>query len=175
MRYPITREVRTLPGIFLVLLTVVAFPARAGDDATADRQAVDASQDQVVVAGDQKTSRFGITGAASNDGTYSDFTIGFEYERALSESFGIGTAVEYTGGDMDSLLIVAPITFRKEQWKLQAGPGFADSYRGRDFVLRFSGGYDFDFNDWIVTPSAKLDLIDEKEVVIFGVTIGTEF
>ena len=159
------RKLLIFPGIGIISATLAGLPAVADETAQ-------------VTADSGRNSIFdtiSVTGGISNDSTYSDFTVGLEYERLLSDSIGIGAAVEYTAGDMDSLLIAAPVTWRHDKWKLQAAPGFADSYRGRDFVTRLSAGYEFDADDWIITPIAKLDFIDEKEVLMLGVTIGTEF
>ena len=116
-----------------------------------------------------------LTGAVGNDGNFDGVIVGLEYERVLGESFGIGAVVEYTGGSMDSLLLAMPLSYRHGQWRFQVAPGFADSYRGKDYVTRIGAGYEIGLDRWIISPNARIDFIDEREVVSFGVSFRAGF
>ena len=116
-----------------------------------------------------------LTGAVGNDGNFDGVIVGLEYERVLGGSFGIGAVVEYTGGSMDSLLVAMPLSYRRGQWRFQVAPGFADSYRGKDYVTRIGAGYEIGLDRWIISPNARIDFIDEREVVSFGVSFRAGF
>ena len=119
-----------------------------------------------------------VLGGISVQGSDTGITAGFEVERALSDSFGIGALVEYAAGDLESLMIAVPFTYRLNSWKFQIAPGYVDANRGGDFVTRFGTGYDFNVGNWMVTPNVKADVLaadDSRAILVYGVSFSTGF
>ena len=53
-----------------------------------------------------------------------EFTSGLEYERRLTEEFGIGALFDYAGGDLRNTVVAAVFYWHPSRaWKLLAAPG----------------------------------------------------
>ncbi len=175
-KHIIRKSIASLANIGILATFILAAPAVA-DEVPQDKSD-DIALDEADSGDNSIFDSTAVNGGFSEDGKHSGFTIGLEVEKYLSESFGIGAMVEYTGGDLDSLLFAVPVTYRLDNWKFQVAPGYVDSYRGKNYVTRFGTGYEFDIGDWIVTPNAKADVLaedDSRAVLVYGVSISTEF
>jgi hypothetical protein len=102
--------------------------------------------------------------------------LGFEYERRLSERFGLGVTAEYTFGDADVWVAVVPFAYHAGQWKLYVAPGVEDGHHGTEELLRLGAEYAFEFADgWEIAPQINVDLVDKEDVWVFGVVFAKGF
>ena len=101
--------------------------------------------------------------------------IGIEYERRINKYFGIGALAEYSSGDLDSWVYVVPFAYHHERWKFYVAPGVEDSEHGNEALLRLGVEYAFEVGGWELSPQLDVDLVDNKEVWVLGVTFGRGF
>jgi hypothetical protein len=103
-------------------------------------------------------------------------SIGLEYERRLSERFGVGAIIEYTGGDSDSTVYAAPLFVHlSEPWKLVFAPGFEHSDGDDEFLFRTGIQYGIEMDAWSITPNFNIDFVDGETNEILGVSFGRGF
>ena len=113
----------------------------------------------------------GVTSEDRRDGAA---TVGLEYERRLSESFGVGALVEHAYGDLDFTVYALPFAYHSGPWKLYAAPGIEDSehHAGNEFLFRLGVEYGFAVGRYEVAPQFDIDFVDGEEVFVLGITIG---
>ena len=112
----------------------------------------------------------GFTGEDKRGGNGREraFTLGLEYERRFSESFGILIEAERAFGDLDFTVITVPLVYHRGPWAFSAGPGIEIPEEGDDeFVFRVAGVYAFERGGYEVAPKIGLDFVAD-EVVFFG-------
>ena len=102
-------------------------------------------------------------------------SIGLEYERRMTESFGLGVTAERTGGERYTWIYVAPVAYHAGRWKLYLAPGIEDSDRGSETLWRVGAEYGFEAAGWEISPQIDLDFVDDREVVVFGIAFGRGF
>ncbi len=99
--------------------------------------------------------------------------LGFEYERRLSEKFGIGVVAEHTFGDADVWIAAIPFAFHAGHWKLYAAPGIEDGHHGTEGLLRLGAEYAFELSGgWEIAPQINVDWVDKEDVWVFGVVFA---
>ena len=117
-----------------------------------------------------------FVGVTSDDHREKAFTLGLEYERRISSSFGVGAVVERATGDLDFWVYAVPFAFHSGPWKLYAAPGIEDSdHHGSEFLFRVGLEYAFEVGSYEVSPQVDVDFVDGEEVYVLGVTIGRGF
>lgn len=104
-------------------------------------------------------------------------TLGLEYERRFSESFGLGVGVERAFGDLDFTVITVPFVYHSGPWAFSAGPGIEipDDDHDSEFVFRAAASYAFEFDRYELAPKAGLDFVNDELVFFAGVAIGFGF
>lgn len=104
-------------------------------------------------------------------------TFGIEYERRLSERFGIGALVEHAFGDLDFTIYAIPFAWHAGPWKWYVAPGIenSDHHSGNEFLLRVGVEYGFEIGDYEIAPQFDVDFVDGEEVLVLALTFGRGF
>ena len=104
------------------------------------------------------------------------FTLGVDYERRMSESFGFGVLLERASGDRDFWIAAIPFSWHRGHWKFSVAPG-VEHEEGHDDhgLVRLSAGYGFKKNDLEIAPLFAVDFVAGDMVLVMGVTIGLGF
>lgn len=128
-------------------------------------------------------------GLTDEAGHQTEFTYGLEYERRLTEAFGIGGLVDYVGGDLRNTVVALVFFWRPGGgWKFLAAPGIelhegrgvvADEHHGeavdRDDehpLLRLGAAYDFHLGGGLsLSPALNLDLVNHERVWVYGLNL----
>ena len=104
------------------------------------------------------------------------FSVGLAYERRLSELFGVGGIVEYTGGDFDMWLAGAPIFIHPfKGFRFLLAPGIEHKHGENEFLFRAGLAYEFEFDRWSITPEFNIDFVDGEEALVYGLSFGYGF
>lgn len=104
--------------------------------------------------------------------------IGVEYEYRFAKRWSVGGLFEVvTLNDKHrDAGVVAPIGFYPtERLKLTAGPGFEIEDGHVEFLGRFSISYGIPIWKLTVSPEISVDVLDRKQVLLYGFTIGSGF
>jgi len=101
--------------------------------------------------------------------------VGVEYERRLNETLGIGALAEFTAGDADFWVFVAPLTIHSDRWKFLLAPGFEYVDGHTKQLFRLGTGYEFETAGMKITPGLNVDFVDGDAVIIGGVSFGFGF
>jgi hypothetical protein len=139
----------------------------------------------------------GVTREEAHDGGHeSALTVGLDYTRWISKSFGIGVGIERAYGDLDFTVYTIPLSYRTGAWKLFAGPGWEDAddhgsvdhgveepgghgeqedHGGTEFLVRAGLEYAFEFERYEVSPKIMVDYVDDDFAVIAGLSFGYGF
>jgi hypothetical protein len=122
----------------------------------------------------------GVTGEDSRhggEGRERALTLGLEYERRFSESFGVMVAAERAFGDLDFTVITVLFVYHRGPWGFMAGPGIEIPEHGNEdeFVFRVAGTYAFDRGSYELVPKFGLDFVDSEVVLFAGIVIGYGF
>lgn len=126
-------------------------------------------------------------GATHNlDHEQTDFTVGAEYERQLTDQLGLGVFAEEIFADNEETILGGLALYHLDAVRLFAGPGvvFAkhstaghhdEDERKSELLLRVGCGYDFHADKYSVTPTLSIDYIDGDYAIVFGVGTGLGF
>jgi hypothetical protein len=104
-------------------------------------------------------------------------TLGLEYERRFSESWGVLVSAERALGDLDFTVITVPLVYHRGPWAFSAGPGIeipSDKHED-EFVFRVAGTYAFDRGSYELVPKVGLDFVASEVVFFAGLVIGYGF
>ena len=103
------------------------------------------------------------------------FTLGFDYERRLTQLFGIGGMVDWVVEGNREILI-GPIAFLHPfgKAKLFAAPCYerARESESNEFVFRVGASWDFEVGKFSVGPDLIYDFSEEHDLWVVGVGIG---
>ena len=156
-----------LLGFCALLAAASSFASGGGQDAGADGDHRGYHLNYLAVFG-------GIT---DEDRRERASTVGIEYERLLSERFGIGALVEHAFGDLDFTIYAIPLAFHSGNWRWYVAPGIEDPdhHPGNEFLLRVGVEYFFQVGNYHVGPQFDVDFVDGEEVLVLGLTIGRGF
>lgn len=118
-----------------------------------------------------------FVGITSEDRRDKGTALGIEYERRLSQSFGIGALAERTFGDLDFWVFAIPLAFHTGPWKFYVAPGFesVDATDENEGLIRVGGEYGFEVGRWEIAPQLDIDFVDGDVVLVAGVTFGWGF
>ena len=110
-------------------------------------------------------------------GSESGLTIGFAYERRISELLGVGGFYEYAAGDFDKWSIGVPLFVHPYKgWRFVLAPGMEHRDSDNEFLFRTGVGYEFELSErWVAIPEFIVDFVDGEEAYVFGVTFGFGF
>jgi hypothetical protein len=116
----------------------------------------------------------GFIGITGEDRRERALTLGLDYTRWVTGSFGIGAGIERAFGDLDFTVYIIPFSYRFGAWKLFAGPGWEDSdhHEGTEFLVRGGVEYAFEMGRYEISPKFMIDYIDDDVVLVGGVSIG---
>jgi len=109
------------------------------------------------------------------EGREEALTLGIEYERRFSKSFGVGVLAEYVSDDLDFWVFALPFAYHNGPWKLYAAPGVEDGDDGSEFLARIGVEYAFEVGDFEVAPQVNVDFVDSEEVWVAGLLISKGF
>jgi hypothetical protein len=107
------------------------------------------------------------------------FSVGLDYEYRLSEMFGIGGFLEYTGSDFRDGIVGVP--FYVHPWKelkLVAAPGVEiEAEDGSEsFLVRVGAEYGFGIGrGFEIAPALYLDFTSEDVAIVAGAAIARSF
>lgn len=121
----------------------------------------------------------GSTQAEKEDGEREDpqFTFGFDYERRLSKSVGIGALADFVAeGERERIIAVAAVIHAGEaKWILAPGVEYLKDTGDREGVLRLGFMWAFPAG-WVhLEPTVFYDLTEAGSTWVLGLTIGHEF
>jgi hypothetical protein len=102
-------------------------------------------------------------------------TIGFDYERRLTKTWGWGGFADWAGGDIRAYVLGASLFIHPVgDLKVIAGLGI-DKNNLRDEtdpLFRLGFLYDFEIGQYTLAPEFNIDFVDNKEVLVYGVAFG---
>ena len=113
-----------------------------------------------------------MTNEGRND---NGLTLGIEYERRLSKSFGMGVLAEHSFGDLNFWVYAVPFAYHTGPWKFYIAPGVEDGDHGRNSLIRLGGEYAFMAGAWEISPQLDVDFVDGDQVLVLGVAFGKGF
>lgn len=111
------------------------------------------------------------------DGEGDNPTIGIDFEYRVNQLLGLGTVVEYAGGELHATtaLAVADIHLH-DGWVMQLGPGLEHRHHEEVFVSRVGFLYEFEMNHYTFSPQLHWDYHDgEENAVVAGFAVGFSF
>lgn len=112
----------------------------------------------------------------TNDGRRSaDPALGIEYERRISEQFGIGAIVERTFADNEFMVYAVPFAFHAGPLKLYVAPGVEEKDNHTEELIRLGVEYGFEVGRYEISPQFDIDFVGSEEVYVLGVTFGLPF
>jgi hypothetical protein len=108
------------------------------------------------------------------------FTLGVDYERQLSERFGVGALADWAlGGEgREFIFAVAGFYHPTPRIRLDLAPGLQrDALEGEsEWVVRVGADYEFELRSgWNLSPNVNLDIGPEESLLVFGIEIGRRF
>ena len=104
-------------------------------------------------------------------------TAGIDFEYRVNQLLGIGTVVEYAGGELSAstALAVADIHLH-DGWVMQLGPGFEHRHSEEVFVSRVGFLYEFELDHYTFSPQLHWDYHDgEENALVAGFAFGFSF
>jgi len=127
---------------------------------------------------------FGVTDEEGHD---LEFTTGFDYERRLSQHWGVGVLIDHAGGDLRNSVLGVPVFWHPGgRWKLFAAPGVeyhngcgevveGHGERGEIdedetyFLVRLGVAYDIHLGgSWGLAPNFNVDFVEGERVWVYG-------
>jgi hypothetical protein len=122
----------------------------------------------------------GFTGEDNRTGSGREraLTLGLEYERRFSESFGILFAAERAFGDLDFTVLTVPLVYHRGRWAFSAGPGIElpDHEEDNEFVFRVGATYSaYTRDSFELAPKVGLDFVSDEVVFFAGLIVGFGF
>ena len=112
-------------------------------------------------------------GSTGEDRRDSDFTFGIEYERRISESFGVGGVIERAFGDHDFWVFAVPFAYHTGAWKWYVAPGMEnkDDHKN-EFLVRIGLEYAFEVGEYELSPQVDVDFVDGEQEYVIGVVFA---
>jgi hypothetical protein len=119
----------------------------------------------------------GFIGITGEERRKKALTLGVEYERRFSETFGVVLSLERALGDLDFTVLTVPFAWHRGPWTFSAGPGieFPDHDEHNEFLIRGSVLYVFDRGGHELAPKYTVDIVGGEVVLIGGLVIGFGF
>jgi len=172
----------------LALLGIVGAPATLDAQETHGEpagEALEASEEHAEEHGEHFHANhlslfIGATEAEEHHGEKGDpdFTLGVDYERRLSQLWGVGGMIDWVVEGRREWLI-GPIGFVHpyKGLKFFAAPCYQHIREGAkdEFVFRLGAAWDFEVGKYSIAPNVIYDFADEHDFLVLGVTIGRGF
>jgi len=119
----------------------------------------------------------GDTYEDTNHESENGLTVGFTYERRLSDFLGVGAFYEYAAGDFDKWSIGVPLFIHPYGgWRLALAPGLEHREGNDEFLFRAGVAYEFELSErWAVIPELNVDFVDGEAAFVFGLSFGFGF
>ena len=120
----------------------------------------------------------GATQAENEEGGRDDpeFTLGFDYERRLTEVFGLGGILDLVLEGHREAILAAAGFFHWGEAKFVVAPGAEREADGDvGFIMRFGAQYGFPAGELHLEPSLFYDVTEEGGTWVFGLTFAYEF
>ncbi len=124
---------------------------------------------------------FGVFLGATDSGE-TDFTIGVEYERRVSELFGFGGVIEHTpdahNGDGVSIALAELFIHPAGGLRLIGGVGAEKLHGASGYtktLFRTGVAYDFQVGDFEIAPTFNVDYVGGNQATVFGVSFLRHF
>lgn len=105
-------------------------------------------------------------------------SLGVDYERRLSEKFGLGVLAEHTWGDLDFWVFAVPFRYHVNRWKFTMAPGVEKTDEHTDGLLRLVVSYEFPLESSTATGwgiGAAIDILEGEQVYMIGAALGFGF
>lgn len=126
----------------------------------------------------EKANFIGVfVGITSEQRREKGLALGIEGGHYFSRSFAIAGVLEYTFGDIDTLVGAVPLVFVMDRWKLYAGPGFenGDASKDTEFLVRAGVEYGFEVGSIEIAPQFNIDFVDGDAVFVVGALFARRF
>lgn len=108
-----------------------------------------------------------------------DGSLALAYERLFSKLIGVGSLVEFTGGDVErSWLVLVPVYIHPYAgWFIDLGPGIEFEGSEGNFIFRAGVGYEFElWHRWALAPEFNVDLVGGGDTkLVYGLTLVYSF
>lgn len=119
----------------------------------------------------------GNTHEDADHGSENGLSVGFTYERRLTDLLGVGGFYEYAAGDFDKWSIGVPLFMHPYgAWRLDFAPGLEHREGETEFLFRAGVAYEFELSErWAVIPEVNVDFVDGEEAFVFGLSFGFGF
>ncbi len=104
------------------------------------------------------------------------FSVGVEYERRLTDIFGVGGFVEYAAPQTDAFLI--GLVGAVHVWrglKFTGGAGYERRHDSNHALVRVGAMYDFEIGTFTVSPTVDVDAVREERSLVIGLNLGKHF
>lgn len=144
-------------------------------DSTVNKEAVRKTAED-----EEESKNFGgvFLGVTHKNDKYG-FSIGAMYERRITELVGIGLILENTP-QISERIVTLPSLFLHPYGglSLALAPGFEfTDDDDTSYMLRVGAGWDFELGKgFTIAPELNYDFVyEEKNAVVFGITLGVEF
>jgi hypothetical protein len=114
-----------------------------------------------------------FAGATFNHGE-TNASFGLNYERRVTEKFGIGGLVEYTNGR--EWVYAVPFSWRiTDPWKVMVAPGWEHEEGENTYLTRVGTSYEFEIGEMTLAPEINFDFVDGDTAFVAGVSLGWAF
>ena len=105
------------------------------------------------------------------------FSVGLDYEFRFVRRWGVGGVLEgVLFSDVRDLVFAVPLSWHPiDALKLSAGPGLETDGHHNEFLFRFSMAYGFEVWKYSLSPELAVDITEEAETLVFGLSFGRGF
>jgi hypothetical protein len=121
----------------------------------------------------------------SEDGE-NGLSVGVDYEYRINRWLGIGGLVEYSAGDFEHLLLIAPLFIHPYKgWLLNVSLGaevhkehgdHEGEKRTRDWIVRTGVAYQFHVGErYSIAPEFNVDFSEHETLLNYGIAFGVGF
>lgn len=206
---PVTRGLVRATGVGLLCFVFSALPVTAqeheADEHATETEAASAAHEAHSEEGEHHGHEYHrnviglFFGATDEEGHDPELTLGFEYERRLSQRWGIGGILEYSDGLRNSIFVVPVYWHPRGRWIVIAAPG-VEHHFGRGlvatphksegngetratvdedetyFLFRLGVAYEFSVaGAWGIAPHLDLDFVEGERVLVYGLSLTYGF
>lgn len=122
----------------------------------------------------------------TNEQGANGFSLGLEYERRVSDLFGVGAVVEHAGGDINGTITIAVLYVHPyagllvvlglgAEFKSASEEDGEEEAATSGLLGRIGLGYEFEFDHLVLVPQINLDVFEREEAVVVGAVIAYRF
>ncbi len=172
--------------IILLLFPASSSPANAREDESekANHIALFMGANSLTSAGSRTSASLGLDYERRIVSSDISFGTGAYLEGSFGKStefvFGVPAVLHFAGGPKFWLAPSYAANLEKEELTEAeldpASPGFKNvHYSSSAFFMRFGTGWDFEFDNFTLTPSLSADIISSKTYLAWGINFGYAF